>query len=263
MTFAQLNAQMSFFIRPLVNFKADVSSSKGLGFSDYVMDVSNYYKYDNIAIHPLFNGLDIGVAAGIVSKSGKYIFEIGLNGDETQSGYIMHVIKTNENDLSFYQSELSDISGRAFPKIIIQNSLRLRKFKNQSNLNLLFGLGYGYKKEHMLGHFNYFSDHAQVDNNTYLEVESDLAVFTLQNYFLHFGLSSELHFKNKYFFDVNVFYSHGFREMSVVSTKVTIHDDLSSKAMNYYSRSKGSGFYLQISRKFQVYPWTKKIKEGI
>ena len=261
-------AQLSFFVRPSINLKADVSSTDAFGFSDYVMDVSPYYKYDNIAFHSFFHGLDLSFSGGFKTKSKRYMLELGVSGDETQAGYKLNhfrAIAGSTHDV-YFGSNVSYLYGRAFPRIFIQNSFRLKEFKNHSSLNLLLGFGFSLKHNDVqnipLGEI---SETVKVDENVYVERESALYVLSLKNYFVHFGFSSEIHINNKYLFDASLFYSHGFREMSVVVTHLTTYNDSNSKFTDrmYQSISRGSGLYLQFSRQLQVYPWKKKNKEGV
>ena len=97
MLVVQSNAQLTFFVRPAINLKADVSSSESFGFSDYVMDNSPYYEYDNIAFHSFFHGLEIGLSGGFKTKTNRYMLEFGVSGDETQSGYKLNHFITIPN----------------------------------------------------------------------------------------------------------------------------------------------------------------------
>ncbi|GEM_PF-5457123 len=261
----QLNAQLTFFVRPAINLKADVSSTDAFEFRDYVMDVSPYYKYDNIAFHSFFHGLDLSFSAGFKSKSKRYMLELGVSGDETQSGYKLNhfrAIPSSTHDV-YFGSNVVYIYGRSFPRIFIQNSFRLKEFKNHSNLNLLLGFGFSSKNNDVLNiSLGEIKETVKVEDNVYVERKSALYVLSLNNYFVHFGFSSEIHFKNKYLFDASLFYSHGFKEMSVVVTNLVTYNDANSTAVDrvYQSVSRGSGLYIQFSRQLQAYPWKKKNK---
>lgn len=255
LTTLYLYGQPNFFVRPIMNFKADVSSSESLEFSDYVMDVSPYYKYDNIAFHSFFHGLDIGLSTGFKTQSKKYSFELGICGDETQSGFRLNYFIKQPNMNSpediYAGSNTETIFGRAFLRYFFQNTIQLKEFGNKSNINLLFGVGFSRKKNELLNIPVITSTNSvQVADNIYLDRKSSLYVLTFNNYFFHFGLSSSIYKKKKYLFDVALFYNHGLREMSVVTSKLIEKDLMNSTASNrlYSSVSKGSGLYFQISR---------------
>lgn len=262
MIVVRTSAQLSFFVKPSINLKSDVSSSQPFEFSDYSLNPSPFYHYDNIAVHSLFRGLDLGLTLGAVSKSKKYIYEVGFCGDETQSGYRLHRFLTNES--FYYQSNVKYIYGRSFPRIFCQSSIRLKEFSTKSNLYLLFGVSISKKHSTVLGTpIGEVGETVKVDDKTFLERESALYVMSLNNQFIHLGLTSEIHSKKSYLFDINLFYNHGFKMMSQVITSLTLYDEVNYQKIHYNSYSNGSGIYLQFARKFQVYPLRPNKKKGI
>ncbi len=257
----QTHAQLSFFVKPTVNFKSCVSSTQPFLYSGYSINPSPYYHYSNMNLTKnIFNSLDLGFTIGAKTKKGNLIFELGLSGDQTQSGFTFHEMMKNGYVNYYYDDMILYRHGRAFPRTYFRTSLKLKEFNNKSTIYLIGGFDYAYKKNHATGPLLILESNAQVDEKTYLYRYSATSVMSLQNFFVHFGLSSEIHVKDNYLFDVSIFYNHGFRQMTQVNTRINIYDDVSSKQYLYSSYSKGSGIYLQLARKFQIYP--RKQKKG-
>lgn len=256
----QFKAQLSFFVKPTVNFKSCVSSTAPFIYSTYSQNPSSYFHYHNMNFTKnIFNSLDLGFTVGCKTKSEKLIFELGFSTDQTQSGMYFHNMMKNESTDYYYENMISYRNGTAFPRIYAQSSVRLKEFKNKSSFFLIGGFSYAYKKHYNGGPQLILESNDQVDQNTNLYRITTLSVMSLNNFLVHFGLSSDIYYKNKYLFDVSLFYNHGFRIMSQVNTFITIYDDQNSKKYLYQSFSKGSGIYLQLARKIQFYP--RKIKK--
>lgn len=258
----QLNAQLSFYIKPVIDFKIDVSSAKAFGFSDKILNTNPYYSYDNMAFRNPFHGLSLGAMFGAKTKNGKYNFEIGLCNDETQSGF--KVTTNSFNGTYNYQSSFGVIDGRSFTRVAFQGAAKLYQFKNKSNVSFIVGFSFSPRQSTFQNHvLNQDGFTTRVGENTFMDYSSSLYIGNMKNMFLNFGFSSEIYSKNKYLFDLNIFYNQGFHYMTQVQTSIKIYDNTSSNENKYLSLSKGSGIYLQLARKFQVYPWRPNKKEGI
>lgn len=255
----QLNAQLTFYVKPIVDIKASVSSSKPFGFSDYAINPSSYYFYDNKAIY-LTPGFSFGFNLGLKSKNKKFTLELGFLDDATQSGHVVNLISTN-NGVNYYDGSFTYTDGRRFQKFILQTTVKLKTFRNNSSISAVFGYSYSYRKANQIGLISYNESNTYtVDYNATMTYKSGLVVYRLDNHFLNLGISSEIYSKTKYLFDISFFYDDGFDEMSSVYGDITINENNASKKITYYSVSCGSGFHLQLSRKLQVHPWVKHKK---
>ena len=69
--------------------------------------------------------------------------------------------------------------------------------------------------------------------------------------------------KGKYLFSTSLNYHYSNKVMTYLSTKINIYSN--SKSETFYSSnySTGSGIYLQVSRRIQVYPWKTRTKKGV
>jgi hypothetical protein len=82
------------------------------------------------------------------------------------------------------------------------------------------------------------------------------------NFFLKVGFEHDFNVNKKHIFSLNAYYIQGF---GVVSRVEYVHEYTLNGQFKYSGTglmSRGSGFYWEISRKFQLYPWrpTKKTK---
>lgn len=257
----QINAQLTLYVKPIVDFKAFISSSKHFSFSDYVLNPSPYYFYNNKAVYvPDDGSFSLGLNVGLRSKNKKLTLELGFLDDATQSGRIVYEINTT-NGSNYFDNSSSLIDGCRFQKVILQNTIKLKTFKNNTSISAVFGYSYAYRKANQVGLVSFDEGTlSTVDYNTTMLIRNRLIVYKLNNHFLNFGISSEIYSKNKYLLDLTLFYEDGFYEMSSVMTDITITENNLSKKITYSSNSCGSGFHLQISRKFQVLPLVKQKK---
>ena len=82
------------------------------------------------------------------------------------------------------------------------------------------------------------------------------------NAFIKIGLEHDLHIKEKYIFSMNAYYIQGF---GIISRVEFVHEYMLNGSFVYDGTglmSRGSGFYLGISRRIQLYPFRKKLKKS-
>lgn len=245
-------SQNNFFLRPTVNFKTNFSSSDPFVFSDYAFNPSPYFFYNNKQVC-LPTGLNLGLSAGYIMPNKRLMFEVGVQGDESQSGMTLHFVNTNVGNY-YYNNSAKSISGLNFIRYSLQCAVKLKEFKKKSSSYLVLGLDYAHAKNRG-GQIisSSLSGALQVDDNVHLSYSNNLTQDNASNILIHTGIHSIVYLSNKYLFDFGIFYMYGFRSMSSMNTAVNILGNNGLiKSISYTSVSNGGGLTLQLSRSFKI-----------
>jgi hypothetical protein len=241
-------SQNIFFLRPNVNFKTNFSSADPFLFSDYAFNPSPYFYYNNKQVC-LPTGLNLGLSAGYIMPNKRLIFEVGVQGDESQSGMTLHFVNTNVGTY-YYNNSAKSISGLNFIRYSLQCAVKLKEFKKKSSSYFVLGFDYAHAKNRG-GQIitSSLSGASQVDDNVYLSYSNNLTQDNASNVLIHAGINSTIYLSNKYLFDLGIFYMYGFRSMSSMNTDVNILNNSGLvKSISYTSISNGGGLTLQLSR---------------
>ena len=89
-----------------------------------------------------------------------------------------------------------------------------------------------------------------------------MMAFTRFSGYLAIGFYTDILIKQKYILSASLTYLQGFKFMEYSVHRYHVIDNNIEKRFDYTSASRGSGLYLQISRKFQLYPLKKKKKSS-
>lgn len=283
MMFGRSFAQTSFYFRPTTEIKTYISSTYGiLGNSIFKFSddfAKNPYFDVNNKIMSTRNSIQVGLHVGCNLKNGKHLIEFGWNQDATGS-----MIETNHLTYDNFNKQIDSYfdNGRLFKSIIftqrfqLQHYLRLTKSTNKPiRLYFISGIGITYvptahniKKGGFPQVDEYFW-YGEGESLTYLDSNITMP---RQSHFLSagsrfsgnisFGFSADIYTKkNKQLFSVSCFYLQGFRVIERTMHQFFIDDNGTEKRYSYDTVSKGSGIYLQLSRRITFY--TRKLKPNI
>jgi hypothetical protein len=269
----QLVAQ-SFYLKPKIEYRS-YQGSTGFPINFYkfsFFDVNYSTKFipnaDLFVKSPIMHHLDfyhIGLNVGMKLKNDNRV-EFGWNQDATGS------------KLNFQDSRSSNtIISEGTKAFIINHRFELLYFKeilkkNHENKNLhlskkfvVFGTGFKFqngpkKKEqtqdsYIRATFSYSDDPNSLATEHYMYSVSRFSTF------LSLGLAADIHFRDNYLFSTSLTYLQGHFVLENTNHYIKIKEDgIITKQYDYTTHSRGSGFMLQISRSFQVYPRKKEKK---
>lgn len=280
MSFGRLHSQTSFFISPILSKKILANSVAlpglfrgGLNYTDQTMD-NPYFKFNNklLSSRP---SIYWGIGFGINIDSNKHIFKIELSKDgvggmaefSTLSAYNPfpnQIQATHYAHQTFYHqsSHLVSRITLGYNYLLTKKSTKSKVYIN-SDISLLFGRSHSqvwdYGDINEPGAFVLYND-SEIKKFYYG------SQFSGKTLMLGLGLSSDIGFKIhnkwKYFFSLNILYRQGLKTVQSSGYNTYIKDNVENfdSVIYYETSSKGSGIYFEISRRFQLIPWKRKMK---
>lgn len=280
MILGQSYAQGSLYIRP----KLEVRTYMGSTFSKNLTKISiANFDYTNYLLPNPFmsvkspktsfhNGLNLGVNVGWAFKNG-HALELGWNQDATGSTFLAYgwsdqsnVAATNFYGRNLFKSYV--LSERIELNYIAQISgMKERKSLHLRNLKVNMGTGFKFtsaapKKKEALPESSEF----YISGGTSLgpiSVEMRHQVFATNRFspFISLGFSSDINYGNKYIATLMLTYTQGLKTMEASHHYLDVYSNGSyTESYLYKTYSRGSGLQLQLSRRFQLYPWKKRKK---
>jgi hypothetical protein len=244
MMFVRVNAQTSFFIKPMMNNKIDFASNSGSRFDDYVYNNSPYYIYNNKAIITAgLNSIDLGLGIGTLIRK-RHLLELDLNTDATGAGYRIYFEKKSFEG-TYNDVDRMYIDGRGINRLSLQYS-----YLGSHKLHYILGLAFGYKRPSPPGKIDpiFFGD-VEVAENVILSQESFGFGYNTKNIYLTVGVGRDFNYKKTYLFSLDIILNKGFSLISSTHTNITIYNNGILKTNAYASYSRGSGLYFQLSRR--------------
>ncbi len=268
-----LYSQISFYIKPIVETKANLSFESTLGTGiNYKWLENDYFQLKN---HQLFTtgNISLGIDVGIIYKQ-KHYFEIGICGDEAGMKTSLNTYRTFSDPLNGnFANQQRNIHYFTFQMIRFNFNYQVEivntKFitgRIQTGINLLFN-------PNVKGpiHDTYLSPAFGLEpinqENVFVvnKPESFYAYRTRIAPTLSLGIGIDFHSKKHYLFSLGVNYQQGFIKNVIASHTIPV--SVNGNLTNYllYTESRSSGIIFQISRRFQLYPWrpNKKVKSEL
>jgi hypothetical protein len=258
--FGQSFAQTSIYVRPSILFKGQFSSNSPtqFGTSPYNQENSFSYKNKNIVLPKKFSPLLLGFSVGVKLKD-RFLFEFSANQDESTSGAEIQFLNYDPVYNNYSESQVSYYKGRSFGRYCLQSSVRLAKKKNNTFF-IDFGAGLAHRSGGLTIEKTQFDQYSILldDNYSSMDITSYVVRNNTKSLLLSLGFTDDISFHNKYLFSLSLFYSKSFSFLSTVVSDITVHKGGINKTYTYHSYSRGSGIYIQISRRLQVFPWKLK-----
>jgi len=270
-----VHSQVSFYIRPQFNTKthqahfdryrpSTLKDKRKVRTNEYFSFVNNGMFWDR--------SINIGISMGVEWK-GKHAVELGYLQDRfgvswaTAMNYVS--IDTTTNVRHGYESYIANSLGSdptMVRRISASYANTIWKSKQQIiQLRILMGLGFlqtrGASQTDPLDIITYndpptFSEQTPVPDLYMYEV-SDRAFYN-RNFSLYANLGIGIDFvskKKRNLFSVDVFYLHNRHIIYIHTFNYRVVDKLVTTDYSYTVHSKGSGFYFNLSKKIQLYPW--------
>ncbi len=220
------------------------------------------------------DGFDVGIDAGVTYK--KHFFEFQylytLVGGGYRAHYYSNALESEPGVNSYISSSFGDRFTRTIHKLSLGYQYEAYRTKNNVfGLRLTANLGFYFNSQLKKGHKaintyielsgwpNTFGNGATLDQALYISSSQKRI-----NGFTSFGVGFDFYTKsNRNLFSIDVNYTQGFGRMNYFLNSYTITDNNVTNRYSYYGSGKGSSLNIQLSRRFQLYPWIKiKKKEG-
>lgn len=261
--FGQTIAQTSFFIRPQLTYKGQLTSSSASHFDNFSFNPSTNFHYQNNTLilpkqfSPLFLGMSVGVKI-----NDRFLVELGLNQDESVCGATVSFINYEPVFGTYSDSQIKYLKGNSFGRYYLQSSYLLNK-KGKNNkvyFDLGFGIAFrtgGYSTEK----YDIETQGIIIDeNNSEVTINSFIVKNNNKSFLFNFGFTDDIYFKGTNLLSISLFYSKSNSILNTVGSEITVNSFSENRTYNFSSFSKGSGIYFQLSRRLQFYPWLKKKK---
>jgi hypothetical protein len=268
------SAQPSFFIETALSTKFNRTTYNGhLPLPTPYFQVYPMYFVE----HPHLASIFINGFVGIHFKKNNSTLTIGFSHDEATSGYRISFISRSDSS-HYYENQglfdfgvalrrssitysfplygknaplyLSESEGKFSSKINLKLGLALMKIQGNS-ASLLGGAGI---------------DSLLIYPNSIMSYESLTYAYPSRKVQLVGGLGYELFYKRKQLFEISCSYGHSLGRQVVTATTLNINID-NKENFNYNFSSKGSGFYVLVSKKIYfdrlLRSKSKKVNEKI
>lgn len=269
------NAQLSFYIKPSLSFKTNQGNF--LGKNDNYKEFTNkHFSMYNNKIYMDFNELNLGVDLG-VNLNKKHYFELGFATDH--AGVAVNVkgntywsdpttqetfLKDNSTYTELSSSTYSKLS-LSYENLIWRSKQNIIQLRFTSGIGLLFNGNTRPKKGYVHEYYFYSFPLGETEPGVFVnshEVKVSERIRTSLFVDIGFGFDFYTKKSNFYLFSFDIYYLQGLGgfnngNMTIQEHRINVLDvnNNSNQNYNYTLASKGSGFYFQISRRFQLYPW--------
>ncbi len=258
MSFARLHSQNSFHISPLLNTKFGVSSVNGLLQFSKNYPKNDYFDLYNKSIH-YAPGFRIGLGFGWKNEKHNFSLDLSWNQDcstiQNETVYL-GIIENNFYSNRNMKYHIGFVSNRFL--------LNLNKPILKDIIDLNLGVGF-IQQPGGNDNYEFILDNEPFlyDSTKTLKIKYTTRAVSHLSMNLSFGLSLNLKWNNFYLFTLSTIYSQGVnRNLIIHENYYELTDFVSNetKKYSYSSASKGSGIFIQVSRKFQLKPCKGKVK---
>jgi len=269
-------SQVSFYIRPVVSMKTNECFFPKQGnLRDKRNSIDNEY-FSLIHYGRFFNReqINFGFHAGV--QWNKHTLEFGLDTDNASLAYGIssHVvyIDTLTNARTAYESSGLTMIGTdginryslTYQSVVWKNKNNTINIRAVAGLGVMHTKGGGLKKDLYIDTVYYPYDISEDINPNPPDVSfrqtSDISIqrlgFSL-NGNIGFGIDFMSKQKQRNLFSIDIFYLHNLNIMYSEIYNFRVSDKMLTTDYVYTLHSRGSGFYFNISKKMQLYPWRK------
>ncbi|PZE18193.1 hypothetical protein DNU06_06150 [Putridiphycobacter roseus] len=272
----QTFAQKNFYFRPKIENKVHNSLSErpqtNSFFNNNYSVTYNSIPYGEVksAVFSTSKSITFGVNVGVNFKNDD-LLEVGWTQDQSGTKIKLSTFGSaaafpNDYGVNNTTSTTFNTINHRFELLYFKKIKTNREstLLNIQNSYFVFGTGMKYVPytvNNGINPLSGFSLAGQAANYDDISMYWNHEVYAIKKLstFLTFGLSSDLNYNNKYLFSCAANYTVGFNVLQATRDKLTVYENGTLlKTYHYETYSRGSGFQLQISRKFQFYPWKSK-----
>jgi len=268
-------SQVSFYISPNVSMKTNTSFfPSNHGYRDKRMSISNdYFSFVHYGRFFDRNQINIGLNVG-VKWNNRHFLELGLSTDQASIANTVSIHELMVDSITSVRTSYPNGGGGtnstgALQRFSLSYQMMLWKNKNNTvNLRGVAGIGFmhsrksGFKDDWYIDTMYY---HSSEDNNGNIppkkisidniyEVSYQRMGFSL-NANIGFGIDFISKEKQRNICSFDIFYLHNAKIMLSSTHRFRVSDNMLTTDYIYHLSSSGSGFYFNISKKIQIYPW--------
>lgn len=265
------NAQVTFYVSPVVNIKGHYRSTFGNQFYSKLSYENEYFEYQSRRL--IFSSLGFGIKGGVSLKN-RWLFEFGWSQDEARSGARVHETlfknyMTNYGYNNYIPYSASAYMGVITNRLYLSSHYKLinpDKFKKNTlwvvpYINLGLGLNINTYKTPNYHQLAFEGDYNLINQNDALKVDHYLNVGQRVNVHGQIGLSTDFMFKKHYLFSFSVYSTFTGKARKMNRDLASVDTGTEVKKFNFNDGSRGTGLYFEFSRRFQLYPWIKSKKK--
>jgi hypothetical protein len=261
-----ISSQVSFYVEPTIQTKTSISSSSFFRISDFDVHYDNRFSFNNrlLILPKKLSPLLLGLNIGVITKNKRNIFNLGINGDESNAGFDYQI--NSINDFGIPSSTDGSLNtGRSFTNLHFNYKYKLNSQNKQFNWYLVAGFGWALRKKPSSLTFETGVVEGRINDTTNFLMEStNVRTYNPRIFMYNLGLQVDVNSKKgNYLFSTALNYYYSNQVMTYLSTRINIYSNSKSETFYNYNYSTGSGIYLQVSRRIQVYPWKKREKKGV
>lgn len=264
--FTNSYTQIQFYISPSISTKTNEGRLFDNIYHNPKYLPTPYFTYYNPGITYIAN-LNFGIGVGIIYKY-RHFFEFGFsnsNSGNTFGFIVSQPLSDNSININkqFYPTTGTGNFTRYFTKFSIDYNYQFFRSKNKIfSSRLISGIGLFFNKN--VKGDNYPIDTYQStlniddpDKNIFFHsYEYEIADIQRISPNITLGIGFDFYTKkNRNLFSIDFSYTHNFFYMTSITHDITVIDNSIKKNYTIDLGSRGSGFLLKISRRFQLYPW--------
>ncbi|RYM34094.1 hypothetical protein ERX46_09040 [Brumimicrobium glaciale] len=271
-----LNAQVAFYLRPTIIAKTNQGKFGSFsGKASFNTITNEHFTFANQPV--LFSGyLDIGFNIGIQIKE-KHFIELGLSSDYSSIGNNI-LINSTYTDFQTGKEYITNnysmgTTSIYYPRLSVDyhnnfwsNPKETLRIRSVAGVGVLIGgKSIASNGGDSPDQPNSPEDYREIGPNIFITNEYSTSTNNGGNtaYFkLGFGMDFNTK-KDRHLFSLDASYLLSARPVQYEETRIHVLDNGNEVNYLFDQSSRGSGFYFQISRKFQVYPWIPIRKDKI
>ncbi|MCC7453116.1 MAG: hypothetical protein IT222_03030 [Crocinitomix sp.] len=255
-----VNAQSAFYLKPSLNIKSNFTSTSQSIFSNHFPS-NPYLTSKNRALSP-FKNINIGLGIGYTNEQLKFRAEFSYLTDEVSTMITEHFYGYNDFDQRFTAQNLR------FQYALLTHNFGLNFYRFSSkNAFIGFGVRYILSSNPSTNGLNIIDNYGinaiQIDSSSFLSINRTIVASNKNTVGLQVSFGQEISVKGIYLFDFEAKISKNFNHLIYTVNDYSISINGDSKTYSVLNFGKGSGIYLEFSRKLQFYPWKRKTPVSI
>ena len=274
-----LLAQVQLYVKPILNFKYQTSTRgvySDLGQSNFM--TNPYFEhYDRNFVFS--RGFDFGIAMGVQFKK-KHFFEVDYVNETVGKGSVLnyfalysHTNPSNPIDETAMHISSKSYIGLSTHKLGFRYHYNFYTSKDDRfQMRFNFGVGTFFNFKNQSGSYKGMrivlqSEEGEgqlISEGAYLVgSRSAGAFFKGWNGYVSTGLGFDINGKKRHILSIDLNYTQGFRSFYSYSDSYQIESSGVVREYSFLDGSRGSGLNIQISRRFQLYPWIKSKRKEL
>ena len=261
-----ISSQVSFYVEPTIQTKTSISSTSFFRMTDFqIQDDSRFTLNNRFLIFPQkLSPLTLGINIGLVLKNKRHIFNLGIMGDESNAGFD-YSFRTIDDFGNPSSRDGGFNTGRSFTNVHFNYKYKLNSKNKEFNWYLLAGFGWALRNKSSNLTFETDVVKGRINDTTNFLLEST-NTRTYNPFVMMYNLGLQVDVNSKkgnYLFSSSLNYFYSNQVLTYLPTEINIYSNTKSETFQSASYSTGSGIYLQVSRRIQVYPWKTRAKKGV